>query len=68
MAFRLQIPVKSLNNKSCPGLPLKLTSVVPLCYQSSVPFLNDQDFIEHLLYLPNADWSEVSPLALVSPP
>ena len=68
MPLQLLLPEISLHDHGRLGNLLKLTSIVPLSDQVSVPLLNDHDFVEHLLDLPDAYRSEVPPLSLVSPP
>ena len=65
---RLLLPEVSLNNHGCLGCLLKLRSVVPFLDQASVPLLDDHDFVEHLLDLPDANRGKLPNLASVSPP
>ena len=65
---RLLLPEVSLNNHGCLGCLLKLGSVVPFLDQASVPLLDDHDFVEHLLDLPDANRGKLPNLASVSPP
>lgn len=58
----------SLNNHGCLGQLLKLTTIVPFLDQASVPLLDDHDFVEHLLDLPDPNRGKLPNLASVSPP